>query len=171
MRWFRLSLSERQRMIGVIRRGWMVSMVLLAVLTVGRAEAQGAEGSWTTEIASGMRNENGFVTSEGKVAFRLEIKVDGEQVTGSWGPAESRGTTPAARRGLKGTLKGNVLSLTAEAQQARLVINDEESVVQLIPTFRLTVDGDTLKGTYQLVPADGHEGMPAMNFIATKVKG
>lgn len=156
---------------GTMRRAMMIPMVLVAAtLGASRVGAQGAAGSWAAEIARGIRNEDGNITSEGKTAMRLELKVDGDQLSGTWGPADAQAAGGAPRRAVKGTVKGNAVSFTTEAQQARIRINDEESIIQLIPTFVLTLEGDSLKGTYQLVPADGHEGLPAMPFTATRVK-
>ncbi len=151
----------------------VVAMVAFGVAgaTSAGAQAASATGAWSTSMARGMRNENGNITAESSIAMRLELKVEGDQVTGSWGPAEAPATGAATpRRAVKGTVKGNALALTADAQQARIMMNGEESTIQLIPTFTLTLDGDTLKGTLPRVPADGHEGMPAMPLTATRIK-
>lgn len=152
-----------------IARALVTLLFGAAMTSPAAAQGSGATGSWRTEIARGLRNENGNVTAEGSVVMRLELKVEGEQVTGSWGPAEApAGGAAVPRRAVKGTIKGNALSLTADTQQARVQINGELSVIELIPTFVLTLEGDALKGTYQLIPADGHEGMPPMPMTATR---
>ena len=131
-------------------------------------DAQGVSGRWIAEFDRTIRNENGQISTADKAKARLVLEQRGDSVTGTLqlvdAPAGPSGR-PAAPRPLRGTVSGNKLSLSSEAE-ARVNVNGEESVRRLTIAYDLTVDGDKLDGR---IVAKGPDGaMPGRPFSARR---
>jgi hypothetical protein len=151
----------------------MLACALTAASLVAAASplgAQGVSGRWIAEFDRTVRNENGNVTTADKAKARLVLEQRGNSVTGTLqlvdAPAGPGGRAPTPRQ-LRGTISGNKVSLSSEAE-ARVNRNGEESVQKVTLVYDLTLDGDTLEGTV-VGRAAGRE-MPARAFRARREK-
>jgi len=119
-----------------------------------RAQDAGPAGTWTIEFVRGIRNEGGEETVE-KGHARVTFELHGDSVAAQWQVLEpDRDGKPVPPRTLRGTVAGNHLVLT-DHRQARVVMNGNETPLDMTVTYDLTVAGDSLSGTQAAVSADG----------------
>ncbi len=132
--------------------------------------AQGITGHWIAEFDRTVRNENGNVSTGDRIKVRLTLQQRGDSVTGTLepvgGPTDREGRVATPRQ-LRGTISGNRVSLSTEAE-ARRNINGEESVQRVTVFYDLTLDGDKLAGT--IIPRTRDIEMPARPFSARREK-
>ena len=130
--------------------------------------AQSVTGRWIAEFDRTVRNENGNVSTSDKARARLVLEQRGDSVAGTLelvdAPAGPGGRA-AGPRSLRGTISGNKVSLSSEAE-VRVNLNGEESVRKVTMVYDLTLDGDKLEGT--LVARAPDREMPARPFSARR---
>jgi hypothetical protein len=129
----------------------------LFIVATSPLRAQGVTGRWMAEFERTVRNENGNVSGGEKTKARLVLDQKGDSVTGTLqlvDPPIGPGGHAAPPRQLRGTISGNKLSLSSEAE-ARINVNGEESVRRVMVVYDLTLDGDTLEGTTGARGPDG----------------
>jgi hypothetical protein len=133
-------------------------------------DAQGVAGRWIAEFDRMMRNENGSVSTGEKARLRLVLEQRGDSVTGTLLPVDGAagpGGSAAPPRQLRGTISGNKVALSSEAEMRRNM-NGEESVQRVTMVYDLTLDGDKLDGT--MVAKSPDRDMPARPFSARREK-
>jgi hypothetical protein len=128
--------------------------------------AQGVGGRWIAELDRMVRNENGNVSTGEKAKVRLVLEQRGDSITGTLAPVDAPAGGPPARL-LRGTVSGNKVSLSSEAE-VRRNMNGEESVVRVTMVYDLTLNGDTLEGT--MVARMPDRDMPGRPFSARREK-
>jgi hypothetical protein len=100
-------------------------------------------GTWNAQVPEAVRNEDGVQTVESTVAAVLRLEAKGDSVSGTI----TRGKATIARP-LKGTVKGSAVTLLGQTK-ARVYTNGAEHELNIIATYRLTLSGDTLRGTIE----------------------
>jgi hypothetical protein len=151
----------------LVRALAIASVFAVATLPLG---AQGVAGRWIAEFDRSVRNENGNVSTGDKAKARLVLEQRGDSVTGTLELVDAPvgpGGRAARPRQLRGTISGNKVSLSSEAE-VRRNMNGEESVHRVTIVYDLTVDGDKLEGT--MTPRTTDMEMPARSFSARREK-
>ncbi|MEP6692506.1 MAG: hypothetical protein ABJD07_15205 [Gemmatimonadaceae bacterium] len=141
----------------------------LVALSSAPLRAQGAAGTWIAEFDRGMRNENGVVTSLGKVRARLVLEPRGDSLVGMLTVFEPAENAPPPRP-IRGLMTKGALRLEAAPVDAVIRENDEERHVPMKTVYDLTVSADALTGTQHSASLDGAiDGQPRP-FSATREK-
>jgi hypothetical protein len=121
----------------------VIAAIAVALFTIaGPIAAQSpATGTWSIQLPDAVRNEDGVQTVVSTTTAVLILTARGDSLVGTLTRANS--TTP---RAVRGAANGAQITLLADTK-ARAMMNGEEQTFALITTFRLTLDGNTLRGT------------------------
>ncbi len=125
-------------------------LLSLAVGTISSTSALAAQsplivGSWNIEYERGRRVENDVVTPVmGKGVLTVTSHSDSLVAVLTSGPTPSGATPPPMTFSGRLTPAG---ALFVQKQQSRVVMNDEQRVVDVTVTWTLSANGDTLSGT------------------------
>jgi hypothetical protein len=115
-----------------------------ASATAPVAGAQKIDGTY--EFKQSVMTEPGGSPIE--VTAKLVLTISGDSANGSWVmPIPGREAKSVA---LRGTVKGNTVTLSTGTQQARLQGPDGERTIDVSQEYILTVNGDTITG--EIIP-------------------
>ena len=147
-----------------------LSGLLLLVIALGASEAaaQSVAGTYTWEVATRMRrDEGGTETVDEKAQARLTIQLKGDSIVGSYAVALPGRETPA--REVRGTWKGNTITFNISSR-ATLNVNGDERQVETVQVYTATIDGDEIKGTITVQVPDGSFTAPVRQFAGKRAK-
>lgn len=144
----------------------LAASLLLAAAPLSAQSA--VAGKWATEFELGLRNIDGVVSSMGTGRARITLEVKGDSVFGTWLVLDPAPTNGPASRALKGVFANGTLTLETDLIDRRLIVNDEEKIVQMRTRYELKLEGESLVGTIRNVSSSGGMEPPPRPFKATR---
>lgn len=140
----------------MIRKSAFVCALALSAFAVTGASAQKVEGTYS--FTQKVRTEVGADAVE--VPAQLIVTVKGDSASATWlVSVPGREPRPLS---LRGTVKGNTLTLTSDVQQAKLSGGSgDERTLEVTHTYVLTVSGDEISGEITSTSNDDNVQLPA----------
>lgn len=149
----------------------LASIVVPAIAAASPAAAQGIAGTWITRLPSAVRNENGNIVETDSIDITITLEQRGDSVFGTWVRASQSGRPAPTPRKLFGVLKDGELRLSSEPTEARMNRGGEESVISMVSSYTLKLQGDVLSGVQSAASTDGNVSSPERPFSAKRKQG
>ena len=140
----------------MIRKSAMICALALVAVAATGVSAQKIEGTYEFQqkVRTSMESEPIDVVA------KLTVTLKGDTAIGSWVVAfPGREPKPVE---LKGTVKGNTLTLLTGTQQAKLSGGSgEERTIDVTSTYVLTISGDEISGEITSSSSDENVQLPS----------
>ncbi len=147
-------------------RKMIVSFVVIAAAVSSTAvHAQKVEGTYLFPQKIMLSPDGPPQEAEAK----LVVTVMGDSVHATWRVAiPGRDTKPKT---LRGTLKGNTMTLFSGTEQARLQGDGGERTIDVHHEYVLTVNGDVISGELSPISSDSNVQMPSRTLTGKRGGG
>lgn len=151
-----------------MRRPFGLLLVLASGFAIPLSAQAAVAGTWFTEFDAQVRIVNGAVSTT-KGHARIELRVSGDSIHGTWQNLTATGSADGAARELAGavTSTGAHFAATKPSQIVRREM-DSETHTQVIMQYDVAVHGDSLIGTEQWVAVDHSSQGETRRFTATR---
>lgn len=151
-----------------MRRPFGFALVFLSGFAIPLSAQAAVAGTWFAEFDAQVRIVNGAVSTT-KGHARIELRVNGDSIHGTWQNLNATGGTDGAARELAGavTSTGAHFAATKPSEIVRREM-DSETHTQVIMSYDVVVHGDSLVGTVQWVAVDHSSTGETRQFTATR---
>ena len=151
-----------------MRRRFGLLFVLASGFAIPLSAQAAVAGIWFTEFDAQVRIVNGAVSTT-KGHARIELRVSGDSIHGTWQNLNATGSADGAARELAGavTSTGAHFAATTPSEIVRREM-DSETHTQVIVHYDVAVHGDSLVGTEQWVAVDHSSQGETRRFTATR---
>ncbi len=151
-----------------MRRPFGLVLVFASSLALPLSAQSRVAGTWLTEFDAQVQIVNGSVSTV-KGHARIELRVSGDSIHGTWQNLDARGGADGPARPLGGTLTSggaHFESLTPSDVVRREM--DRETHTKVVMNYDVAVHGDSLVGTEQWVAVDNVTQGEKRRFTATR---
>jgi len=151
-----------------MKRPFALVTILMCGVAPILAAQRSVAGAWITEFDAQVRVVNGVVSTV-KGRARIDLRVGGDSIHGTWQPLTAAGSADGPARDLAGTVTTD--SAHFEALKPTEIVRremDNETHTQVIMHYDVAVHGDSLVGTEQWVAVDQTSGGQTRRFTATR---
>ena len=151
-----------------MRRPVGLIAVLSSVCVIPLSAQATIAGTWFTEFDAQVRIVNGAVSTT-KGHARLELRLSGDSISGTWQNLTAAGAADGPARTLTGAVTSSRAHFAA-TKPSEIVRRemDNETHTQVIMNYDVAVHGDSLVGTEQWVAVDHASQGQARRFTATR---
>ncbi len=140
-------------------------VVIVAAVSSTTVYAQKVDGTYVFPQKIMLSPEGPSQDAEAK----LVVTVKGDSVFATWHVAiPGRETRPTA---LRGTLKGNTMTLISGMEHAMLRGGDGERTIDVHHEYVLTVNGDVISGELSPISSDTNVEMPSRSLTGKRSGG
>jgi hypothetical protein len=142
--------------------------VLVSSLAISLSAQGPIAGTWVTEFDAQVRIVNGSASTV-KGHARIELRVSGDSIHGTWQNLNATGAADGPARPLGGsvTSTGAHFEALTPSEIVRRTM-DNETHTQVVMNYDVAVHGDSLVGTEQWVAVDHSSKGETRRFTATR---